>query len=333
MSETIYDVIVIGGGIAGLTSALYTSRQGMKTLIITKDIGGQALLTPHIENYPGFSSISGFELTDKIKQQVENFGAKFVYDEVKKLESRNEKFLVKTISENEYEGLSLILAFGKTPRDLGVPGEKELSGRGVSYCAVCDAPLFKGKVVALAGVGEAGIEAALLLCKFASKVYYITKSNKIDEEFLQKCESKENIELLLNSEIVRINGKDKVESVIIKYLEKNEDKEIKVDGVFVEIGYVAKTEFVKGFVDVNEKGEIIVDKLQRCSREGVFAAGDVIDLPYKQAIISAGDGAKAGLSAYAYVQKVKGKSAVLTDWKTLRKKEDEEGGFSLSLKL
>jgi thioredoxin reductase (NADPH) len=326
MSNEVYDVIVVGGGIAGLTSALYTARQGMKTLMITKDIGGQALLTPHIENYPGFSSISGFELTDKVRRQVENFGAEFVYDEVTNLKERDKRFFVVTHGK-EYEALSLILTFGKTPKDLGVPGEKELTGKGVSYCAVCDAPLFKGKVVALVGVGEQATEAALLLCKFANKVYFISKSKSLNKENLKKCESK--FEFLLNSKVVKINGKEKVEAIVIKDLKKGEEKEIKVDGIFIEIGYTAKTDFVRGFVKVNEKGEIVVDKLQRTSREGVFAAGDVTDIPFKQAVISAGDGAKAGLSAYAYVQKVKGKTAVLTDWKALRKEE----GFSLHLNL
>ena len=320
-----YDVIVIGGASAGLTAAMYGSRQGLNTLIITKDIGGQALLTNDIENYPAFEHIGGFELMNKFEQQAKNFGAEFVYEEVSSIRKDEPRYLtIKTASDNQYNTRTIILAFGKTPRDLNVPGEKELKGKGVSYCAVCDGPLFKNKTVSIVGTGESALEAAMYLKQLASKVTIIHRTDKpIGSEetidLLQQQQFNGKVSFIANSIVKSINGDSKVKSLTLFNSRTNSESKIAVDGVFVEMGYIAKTDIVKDLVQLNDSKEIIVDKYCATSCEGIFAAGDVTDVPYKQAVISAGQGAIAALSAYNYIQKLEGKPTVKTDWKSIKK--------------
>ena len=325
-----YDVIIIGGASAGLTAAMYASRQGLKTMIITKDIGGQALLTNDIENYPAFEHIGGFELMSRFEQQARNFGTEFVYEEVMSvIEDYNKPscFTIKTSSSNntnEYSACVIILAFGKTPRDLNVPGEKELKGRGVSYCAVCDGPFFKNKTVAVVGAGNPALEAAMYLKELASKVYIIYRTDTPvgSEETINLLEQQQskNISFISNSIVKTINGNSKVESLTVYNSKTKSESKLAVDGVFVEMGYIAKTDIIKDLVQLNGNKEIIVNKYCATSNEGIFAAGDVTDVPYKQAIISAGQGAIAALSAYNYIQKLKGKPTVKTDWKSAASK-------------
>jgi thioredoxin reductase (NADPH) len=320
-----YDIIVIGGASAGLTAAMYGSRQGLNTLIITKDIGGQALLTNDIENYPAFEHIGGFELMNKFEQQAKNFGAEFVYEEVSSIRKDEPRHLtIKTASDNQYNTRTIILAFGKTPRDLNVPGEKELKGKGVSCCAVCDGPLFKNKTVSIVGTGESALEAAMYLKQLASKVTIIHRTDKpIGSEetidLLQQQQFNGKVSFIANSIVKSINGDSKVESLTLFNSRTNSESKIAVDGVFVEMGYIAKTDIVKDLVQLNDSKEIIVDKYCATSCEGIFAAGDVTDVPYKQAVISAGQGAIAALSAYNYIQKLEGKPTVKTDWKSIKK--------------
>lgn len=335
-----YDVLVVGGASAGLTAAMYASRQGLKTLVITKDIGGQALLTNDIENYPPFEHIGGFELMQKFEQQARSFGAEFAYEEVLSIAEHREEdgggggrgFIIKTNNnDNEYFGHTLILAFGKTPKDLNVKGEKELSGRGVSYCAVCDGPFFKNKKVAIVGVGDQALEAALYLKELASQLYIIHSTDKPvgSEELIDLLQNKGNnnnnnynntnskkISFISNSIVKAIKGNSKVESLTLYDSKNKSESKLDVDGIFVEMGYVARTDIVKDLVKLNGSKEIIVDKYCSTSTKGVFAAGDVTDVPYKQAIISAGQGAIAALSAYNYLQRLKGKPTIRTDWKS-----------------
>jgi thioredoxin reductase (NADPH) len=325
----LYDILVVGGASAGLTAAMYASRQGLKTLVITKDIGGQALLTNAIENYPPFEHIGGFELMQKFEQQARNFGAEFAYEEVLSITERKEDggFIVKTSNNNkEYSGNTLILAFGKTPRDLNVKGEKELSGRGVSYCAVCDGPFFKNKKVAIVGAGDPALEAALYLKELASQLYIIHQTDKPvgSEESIGLLQNKNNsnkISFISNSIVKAINGNSKVESLTLYNSKTKSESKLGVDGIFVEMGYVARTDIVKDLVKLNGSKEIIVDKYCSTSSKGIFAAGDVTDVPYKQAIISAGQGAIAALSAYNYLQRLKGKPAIRADWKSVVNKK------------
>jgi thioredoxin reductase (NADPH) len=320
----LYDVLIVGGASAGLTAAMYASRQGLKTLVITKDIGGQALLTNAIENYPPFEHIGGFELMQKFEQQARNFGAEFAYEEVLSITEHKEGgFIIKTNNKDiEYVGYALILAFGKTPRDLNVKGEKELSGRGVSYCAVCDGPFFKNKKVAIVGAGDPALEAALYLKEIASQLYMIHKTDKpIGSEesidLLQNKDNKNRITFISSSIVKAINGNSKVESLTLYDSKTRSESKLDVDGIFVEMGYVAKTDIVKDLVKLNGNKEIIVDKYCGTSTKGIFAAGDVTDVPYKQAIISAGQGAIAALSAYNFLQRLKGRPAIKADWKSV----------------
>ena len=325
-----YDVLVVGGASAGLTAAMYASRQGLKTLVITKDIGGQALLTNAIENYPPFEHIGGFELMQKFEQQARNFGAEFAYEEVLSITEHKDGgggFIVKTNNnDKQYSGYTLILAFGKTPRDLNVKGEKELSGRGVSYCAVCDGPFFKNKKVAIVGAGDPALEAALYLKELASQLYIIHRTDKPvgSEESIDLLQNKDNsnkISFISNSIVEAINGNSKVESLTLYDSKTKSESKLDVDGIFVEMGYVARTDIVKDLVKLNGSKEIIIDKYCSTSSKGIFAAGDVTDVPYKQAIISAGQGAIAALSAYNYLQRLKGKPAIRADWKSVVNKK------------
>ena len=325
-----YDVLVVGGASAGLTAAMYASRQSLKTLVITKDIGGQALLTNAIENYPPFEHIGGFELMQKFEQQARNFGAEFAYEEVLSItHHEGGGFIIKTNNKDkEYSGYVLILAFGKTPRDLNVKGEKELNGRGVSYCAVCDGPFFKNKKVAIVGTGDPALEAALYLKELASQLYIIHSTDKPvgSEESIDLLQNKDNnhkISFISNSIVKSINGNSKVESLTLYNSKTKSESKLDVDGIFVEMGYVARTDIVKDLVKLNDNKEIIVDKYCGTSAKGIFAAGDVTDVPYKQAIISAGQGAIAALSAYNYIQRLKGKPAIKADWKSLANKNSK----------
>jgi thioredoxin reductase (NADPH) len=338
-----YDILVVGGASAGLTAAMYASRQGLKTLVITKDIGGQALLTNDIENYPPFEHVGGFELMQKFEQQARSFGAEFAYEEVLSIAEVKEEnggrstgFIVKTNNnDNEYFGRALILAFGKTPRDLNVKGEKELGGKGVSYCAVCDGPFFKNKKVAIVGAGDQALEAALYLKQLASQLYIVHERDKPvgSEETIDLLQNKDNgdendnkkdISFISNSVVKAINGNSKVESLTLHDSKTKSESKLDVDGIFVEMGYIPKTDIVKDLVRLNGNKEIIVNKYCATSTEGVFAAGDVTDVPYKQAIISAGQGAIAALSAYNYLQRLKGKPAIKTDWKSVANKKSRK---------
>jgi thioredoxin reductase (NADPH) len=337
-----YDILVVGGASAGLTAAMYASRQGLKTLVITKDIGGQALLTNDIENYPPFEHVGGFELMQKFEQQARSFGAEFAYEEVLSIREHKEEdgggdggggFTVKTNNNNnEYSGRALILAFGKTPKDLNVKGEKELGGKGVSYCAVCDGPFFKNKKVAIVGAGDQALEAALYLKELASQLYIIHRTDKPvgSEETIDLLQNKGNsednnskkkISFISNSVVKAVNGNSKVESLTLYDSKTKSESKLDVDGIFVEMGYVARTDIVKDLVKLNGSKEIIIDKYCGTSTKGIFAAGDVTDVPYKQAIISAGQGAIAALSAYNYLQRLKGKPAIRTDWKSVVNKK------------
>src|SRR5919197_4457967 len=263
-----WDVIIIGGASAGLSAALYASRQGLNTLLITKDIGGQALLTNDIENYPAFDHIGAYELMTKFEEQTKNFGTKFAYEEVTSIvgyrqeEDYNNKptknyFKITTSGNNEYLASAIILAFGKTPRDLNVPGEQQLKGKGVSYCAVCDGPLFKQKRVAVVGIGDPSLDAALFLKGIASKVYIIHQTSTPigTEETIILLQHEENVSFMPNSIVKAINGTSKVESLTVTSTKTTKSKpstsqslpssesKLDVDGIFVEMGYIAKTDF------------------------------------------------------------------------------------------
>ncbi len=319
MVSSRYDVVIVGGASAGLTAALYTGRQGLKTLIVTKDIGGQALLTNDIQNYPGFKQISGFELMSMFQEQITQYGVEFQYDEVVEI-TRNEEpgFEIKTRGA-AFETEALILAFGKTPRDLNVPGEEEYKGKGVSYCAVCDGPLYKGSKVAVVGNGDQAIEAANYLAGITEQVYVVQSSKKTlgDEEIIGSLNSRGNVTFMNGSKVRSIKGGFAAESLEVTGSDGT-DSYLAVSGIFIENGYITKTGFIKDLVELNKQGEIVVDKFCKTSADGIFAAGDVTDVPYKQAVISAGQGSVAALSAYNYIQRKRGRPPAKSDWKALK---------------
>jgi len=314
----LYDVIIIGAGAAGLSAGIYTSRRNLKTLILSKDLGGQASTTPYVENYPGFRKIGGFELMKKFEEQAKDFGIKIIYEGVKSVKPKKDKFTVQT-SNQEYEGRTLILAFGKSPRTLNVSGEKEFSGKGVSYCATCDAPLFRGRVIAVVGGGNSAIDAALLSSEIGKKVYLIHRRDKFSafESLVDELKKKKNVEFVLNHVVVEFKGDKFLKSIIIENVNRKEKRELEVGGVIVEIGSEVKTDFIKSLVKLDEKNQILINNNCETSHPGIFAAGDVTNVPFKQIVVSAGEGAKAGLQAYNYLHGIKG--PVLADWAKLKK--------------
>jgi thioredoxin reductase (NADPH) len=308
-----YDVLIVGSGSAGMTAALYAGRKKLKTGIISIDIGGQTLLTDNIENYPGFESIPGPELMSKFRTHAEKFGAETIMGKAQEIKKVKDLFNIKLSNGEEYSGKTVILASGKTARQLGIPGEDKFLGRGVSTCATCDAAFFNGKNVAVVGGGNSAFEAAELLDKFAKKIYLIHRRDvfKADEITIDKVKKMKKVEIIPNSIPSEISGDKFVSGLSIENVKTKEKRDLEVDGVFVEIGYILDTDWVKGLVKRNKMNEVIIDDRGRTSQAGIFAAGDVSTVPYKQTIISAGEGAKAGLEAYKYIKGVE----VANDWK------------------
>lgn len=310
----IYDIIIIGAGPSGLTAAIYAGRRALKTLVISKDLGGQIAKAPEVKNYPGFDSISGVELVQKMQEQAESNNAEIVFEDVSSVEKQGKNFAVKT-ANGKYEGKTLILAYGKTPRGLDVKGEEKYSGKGVSYCATCDMPVFKNKVVAVVGGGNSALDAALYGSKIAKKIYLIHRRNEFraDETTLAKAKKTKNIEFVLNSVVKEIKGDKFVKSVVVEDVNSKQTKEIPLAGVFVEAGYEVKTGIVEHLVKLDQYKQIIISNNCETSHPGIFAAGDITNTPVKQAVVSAGEGAKAALAAYNYLQGNK-TAAITTDW-------------------
>jgi thioredoxin reductase (NADPH) len=320
-SSEYFDVIIVGAGAAGLTAAIYTSRRALKTLIISKDVGGQAALTTEIENYPGVGLVDGFDLMNRFLGDAKKFGAILKSEEAKKIEVVGDEFLLTTTSHT-YRAAAVILAFGLTPRDLGAPGEEEFKGKGVSYCATCDGPFFKGKIVAVVGGGNSALDAAEYISRLASKVYLLHRRDQFrgDEILVDRVKNIANIEILFNTGIGAIKGSTHVESVdLVDATNETPTKSLAVEGVFVEIGHVAKTDWVGELVEYDDHKQIKVNINCETKTPGLFAAGDVTDIAYKQIIISGGEGSKAALQAYKYLQATKGIKGVNIDWGITKK--------------
>jgi thioredoxin-disulfide reductase len=303
----IYDVVIIGGATAGMTAGIYCGRKKLKTIILTKKIGGQSLLTNEIENYPGFEIITGPDLSEKVVKQVEKIGVPIKEDAVVTtiLKKREDMFSIKLESGEEIGAKAIIIATGKNPRHLNIPGEKEFLGKGLSFCSICDAPLFSGKDVAVVGGGNSGLESALDLTKYANKIYILTRGDKLrgDEILQSKLKESGKVEFIMNAQPVEVKGENFVNSIIYKNTLTNDTKELSVGGIFVHVGWDPATTFTKGLVNLNEYNEIVIDKNNGTSAPGIFAAGDVTDTKYKQYAIAVGEGAKAALSVYDYLMK------------------------------
>ncbi len=305
--KILYDIIIIGGGPAGLTAGVYCIRKGITTAIITSNFGGQVAETAGIENYMGYRYVEGMELVDKFREQIRQFelyyreglGVKSIVDEgnIKRVVLNNGR---------QYRCKVLIVASGKSSRRLNVPGERELTGKGVAYCAVCDAPFYKDRKVAVAGGGNSGVEAAIDLVKIATHVTLLQNTGSLtaDKILTDKLKAFDNLDILYDSMVERINGTDKVDSVEIHNIKTNEKYSLPMDGIFVEIGLIPNSDFAKGVLDLNEFGVIIIDSQCSTNVSGIFAAGDVTNVDQKQIIIAAGEGAKAALGSYEYLLKL-----------------------------
>jgi alkyl hydroperoxide reductase subunit F len=305
----IYDLIIIGGGPGGMTAGIYASRQKLNTLLITKDFGGQMTKKMvNIENYPGFEEIDGVALIKKFENHLRKQKVKIENDEVKEVEKTGENFIILTKSKRKFESKTLIVASGVDPRPLEVPGEKEFIGKGVSYCVQCDGPLFENKMVAIIGGGNSAFEAAIFLSKIAKKVSILESGPEIkaDKENQSKAEKTGKLQVVTNAVIKEIQGKKFVESILYQDRKTGKNFILPVDGIFVEIGYQPATSFIKGLVDFNERDEIKVEfETFKTRTPGLFAAGDCNIGQYKQIVTASGEGAKAALAAYDYLNKSK----------------------------
>jgi thioredoxin reductase (NADPH) len=303
------DILIIGAGPAGMTAAVYAGRSGMDTLVLEKNLsGGQLWLTENIENYPGFpDGIKTADLAAKMENQAKKFGARILNDEAAGIEAAGEDFIIETGSGEKIEARSVILASGASMSRLGVKGEEEFLGRGVSFCAVCDGPLFREKQVAVVGGGNTACEEAVFLTRFASKVYLVHKRPKLRavKKIRETVTANQKIELLLEKEIEEIIGKEYVEAIKMK-----DSGQTKVDGVFIFAGLNPNTGFIQGLVDT-EKGFIKTDRNMGSSRQGIFACGDCRYGSLRQVVAACGEGAAAGEEARKYVEKKKG---IAYDW-------------------
>lgn len=298
----IYDLIIIGAGPAGITASVYAARKKLDFLVISLDIGGQAAWSGDIENYTGYQFITGPELAQKFQEHMRKYGTALKEnEEVLELVKLGQVVRLKT-NKADYQARSVIIASGKKSKELGVAGEKEFKNRGLTYCATCDGPLFAGKDVAVIGGGNSALDATLQLIKIAKHVYMVNNALSLSGDAImrRKVEEAANITILNNSSVIAVLGDKFVKGIKIK--SANQEKELAVQGVFVEIGLIPNSAFAKG-VEKNSENEITVDLRNQTSIPGIFAAGDVTDVPEKQIIIAAGEGSKAVLSAFHYLSK------------------------------
>ena len=308
----LYDVIIIGSGPAGLTAAIYTSRNGLKTLVVAgSSWGGQLMLTTEVENFPGFTEgVLGPELMDNMREQAEKFGAEIIFEDAVSVDFKNKPFKVKAGDET-YKAHSVIIATGASPRWLGLESEQRLRGRGVSVCATCDAPFFRDKKAVVIGGGDTAIKEALELTKFVREVKVIHRRDRLRAaRILQKrAFSNPKIGFVWNSVPLEILGEEKVEGVRLKRTDTGEEFTLECDAVFVAIGSKPNTEIFKDQVDMDDDGYIITHDETKTSVEGIFAAGDVQDRRYRQAVVAAASGCKAALDAEEYLESLEEKSS------------------------
>jgi len=301
-----YDLMVIGGGPAGLAAGVYAARKQLKTLLLSGDTGGQINTTLGIENYLGYQFIEGPELINKFLTQVEQFPIdQKIGDKIRQLKKIKNGFEAITEDGDKYQSKAVVFATGKKPRKLNVPGETELTGRGVSYCAICDGPVFAGQKVAVVGGGNSALEAVLDLLKIARHVNLVSLTPLTGDPVLSnQLKGARKLTVFLEHETTEVKGKELVEGITIKDLKSGKEKELEMGGVFIEIGLVPNSDAVKGLVKLNKSGEIIVTPRNETSVAGLYAAGDVTDVPEKQIIVAAGEGAKAALQAHRYLQRL-----------------------------
>ena len=301
-----YELIIIGGGPAGMTAAVYAARKKINAMLLSKDLGGQPLWTMGVENYMGYQYIEGPELMDKFEKQVAQFPLEQKIGQgVAALSQTDGGFEVRTEGGESYQSKAAIIATGKRPRPLNVPGEERLKGRGVTYCAICDGPVFAGQKVAVIGGGNSALEAANDMLKIAEYVYLVSLTPLTgDQVLIDKVKDAPNQTTFLEHEVLDIQGSNRVEGITIRDLKTGEEKKLEVGGVFVEIGLIPNSDFAKGLTTLNKFGEIEVNRGCETGIPGLFAAGDVTNVLEKQIVVAAGDGAKAALQAQKYLQRL-----------------------------
>jgi thioredoxin reductase (NADPH) len=311
-----YEVIVIGAGPAGLSAGIFVARQRTSCLIISKDLGGQLNLIPKLENYPGTIMSSGPLLAKTLENQFLTFNGEMIYDTVEKIHESELGLTVKTF-RSEYLAKAIVLAPGKVPNNLGVENENNFANKGVHYCTKCDAPFYQGRTTATVGVGGYLLESGILLSRMASKVYLIYRGGKLggDKDMIASIEKKANVELVPNTSIKSISGTNSLQQITVIDNSSGIEKIIDVDGLFIEMGSKINLDFVKHLVKINSKGEIEITEGGITTHPSIFAAGDATNIPYKQIVASCGDGAAAGLSAFNYIEKLKGRPGIRSDWK------------------
>ena len=299
-----YDVIIIGGGPAGLTAGIYTTRYEMKTLVIAKEVGGALANAPHVDNWPGVPNVSGYDLMKKVEDHAKSLGVEIKTEEVHNVQSKDGEFTVDTM-DNKYGAKAIIIATGQERRKLNVPGEEEFDGKGVSYCATCDGPLYRGATVGVVGGSDSAAKEALLLAEYAEKVYILYRKAEIRAEPATKKQvyTNKKIEVLPNVNVVKING-DKM----LKSVDLDNGKKMDLDGLFIEIGGIPASQVAEGLgaeVD-DKKNDIVINADYGTSVPGLFAAGDVTPT-WEQGVVAAAGGAVAAFSAYKYVKSLEAK--------------------------
>ena len=303
MERKIFDIIILGGGPAGFSSAIYAARGAVSTAIVDINmLGGQPSNYLELENYPGFQLIGGYDLMEKFEEHADKFGVeKFPMQEITKIDLAKKKIYTK---EYEFSAKSIIIATGAQPMKLGVKGEKEFIGRGVSYCAVCDGAFYKDKIVAVVGGGNSAIEEAMYLTKFAKKVYVIHRRDKLraDKILQEKAFKNQKIEFIWNSIVLEIQGENTVKSIVLKNLQTDKMSELKIDGIFPYIGISPNTELFSGQLNQDKYGFIITDTTMATSVDGVYAIGDVRNTPLRQVVTAASDGAIGATYALRYIE-------------------------------
>ena len=310
-----FEIVIVGAGPAGLSAGMYVARQNVSCLVISKDLGGQMNLIPKLENYPGTIMSSGQILAKTLETQYLSFKGEIVYDTVEKIDESEDGFKIKT-TRSEYKAKAIVLAPGKVPNMLGVENESEYFNKGIHYCTKCDAPFYQGRTTASVGVGSYLVESGLLLSRMASKMYLILKGSKLagDKDLVATLENNKNIEIITQSSVKSISGNSALQQITIVD-SSGAEKVLDVDALFIEMGSKINLDYVKHLVKINTKGEIEIESGGMTSHPAIFAAGDATTIPYKQIIVACGDGSNAGLSAFNYLEKLKGKPGIRADWK------------------
>jgi len=299
--EKIYDLIVLGGGPTAIGCAIYAARFAMDVLVIGKIFGGLIATTHLVENYPGITSTSGQGLMDMFKEHMNSLSIPYITDEIRSIEKADDHFILHSFFQ-KFKAKSVVIATGSERKKLGIPGEEDFAGRGVSYCATCDGPFYKDKTVCVVGGSDSAAKEALFLSQNVKKVYIIYRGEEIRAEPINKKRVEENhkIEIIYRTNIVEIKGDNTVKSVIF-----DNDKEFEIDGVFIEVGSIPNSDLAKHIgVETNEKDEIIINRKSETNIPGIFAAGDVADAPFKQAITGVAEGVVAAYSAFDYIKEM-----------------------------